>query len=863
MAKRSKKAPFREVGLDKGGKVIGAPDEGVQYDLSQILKDTPVTYNDDGTLQVEMPDGSLFIDTDPGTDDQSDSPNFDDNLAELLDDMELSHISSEILEGIRADEESRKDWLETRAKGISLLGLRIEEPRGDTGTSSAPLEGMATVRHPLLLEATVAFQAGARAELLPAKGPAKIRNDTPPGAPPGQVGVAPLDDLAQALETDFNHYLTAIAKEYVPDTDRMFFMVGFGGDGYKKLFHCPLRQRPVSESVDANDLIVSNAATDLSNCGRVTHKIKMRRSTMRRMQLIGAYRDVSLTQPMPSPGDPVEDEKAKIGGYRVDPIRPEDMEHQLYESYVELDLDRFAPKKLKGKHLPLPYKVTLDKDSRKVLEIRRNWREKDPMAHARRVFVQYPFIRGLGFYGLGFVHLLGNTTLALTAAWRLMLDAGMFANFPGFVYSKDVGRQLTNQFRCPPAGGIPLDVPLGKRIQDMIMPIPYKEVGPAFATFVTNVEDRAKKMAMATNVPVAEGKQDAPVGTTLALIEQATKLEASAFKRLHEAQAEEFQILVELFREDPEAMWRHNKQPAIPWHREQFLEAIDRYELVPVADPNNPTSLHRAMKGALLKTLQAANPTIYDAQAVDRRIMGIANIDPEGLFLPPPPPGQGDPMAQLVQAQLQARAQMMQLKAQETQLKAAIAAAQEQGKAADRASKEKIEGMKAQISYWQAQQDALMQRLKLTQEMYKHAHDAVVGERQQHLDHQFREKEAQRQHEMDMHLASQGQQHEASQADADRQHQANQSQADRNFQAGQSGAERKFNADQADQDRFQQTVESGAERQHQAQQSDADRQFQADQGDQDRQFQAQQSERQAQIKAKEAKAKPNKSGGKA
>jgi len=268
-----------------------------------------------GALHIDNADGTTTIDFNPSANDIEDQPEdkgHTANLAKKMSDDRLSNIASDLLEGVDRDEQSRKDWLNTRALGITLLGLQLEKPRSDTGAASAPLEGMSTVRHPLLLKATIEFQATARAELLPASGPVKVRNDstakpasatTPqavndpnnptPTLPPD---VSP-DELAQALERDLNHYLTVIATEYVPDTDRMLFSIGFGGDGFKKVYNCPLRNRPVSESIDAEDLIVSNAATDLSNCGRVTHRMRMKKSTLRRLQIMGAYRDIDLAPP--------------------------------------------------------------------------------------------------------------------------------------------------------------------------------------------------------------------------------------------------------------------------------------------------------------------------------------------------------------------------------------------------------------------------------------------------------------------------------------------------------------------------------------------------------------------------------------
>src|ERR1035437_10052030 len=286
----------------------------------------PDITHEDGAIKIKNGDGTVTIDFNeqPDADDGPEDTDFNKNLAKHIDDGELGSISTSLLEGIESDIQSRKEWVDTRSLGISLLGLKLEKPRSDAGSSSAPLEGMSVVRHPLLLEATVSFQATARAELLPASGPVKVRNDSP--TPPKSVSqdtsasqdladsMENKDDLSQALEKDMNHYLTNIATEYVPDTDRMLFYVGFGGDGFKKVYNCPLRRRPVSESIDAEDMIVSNAATDISNCGRVTHRIRMRKSILKRMQILGAYRDVELNQPAPAQTNAVDKKKESIAG---------------------------------------------------------------------------------------------------------------------------------------------------------------------------------------------------------------------------------------------------------------------------------------------------------------------------------------------------------------------------------------------------------------------------------------------------------------------------------------------------------------------------------------------------------------------
>lgn len=702
-----------------------------------VPDDNPSVTFHNGALKVVHDDGSATIDFNPdlADADQPDEGDFYRNIAGEIDDGELTKIASDLMTGIEYDEQSRKDWLETRARGITLLGLKLAEPRGDVGTSGAPLEGMSTVRHPLLLDATIRFQATARGELLPATGPVKVRNDqtaqpeAPPGSPPPPT-TAPsaesLDELGTALETDMNHYLTVTATEYVPDTDRMLFYIGFGGDGFKKVYNCPLRRRPVSESVDAEDIIVSNAATDIRNCGRVTHKIKMRPSVLKRMQIIGAYRDVSLSPPSPAETpNPVEIKKAEIAGVKPRPQRSEDADYTIYEVQCECDIVKFAPEQFKGKALPLPYIVTLEKESRQVLAVRRNWKEDDKECLAKQFFVQFPFIRGLGFYGIGLIHILGNVTIALTAIWREFIDSGMFANFPGTLHAKGAGRQLTNQMRVPPGGSLGVEVPPGMRIQDAVMGLPYKDLGAGFMSFSQHLEEVGQRLGQTAEINVGEGKQDVPVGTTMALIEQATKIMDSVHKRLHAAQGEEFGLLAERFREDPEAFWRHNKKTTMQWTKDQFIAALNRWELVPVADPNNPTSLHRIAKAVAILTLAQSYQQFFNISAVLKRIFRVVGIDAEGLFNAQPAPPPPDPRMEAIKAKAQAEAQMAQIQQFQAVLKAKQMQMDAQDKAADRASREKMEQMQIALEQLRVQQEAII-----------HAHDVVRDDRQAHADMQ-------------------------------------------------------------------------------------------------------------------------------
>lgn len=693
-----------------------------------ISKDPDDIFNEDGSQVTTNPDGSIVVDFNPKKEDGL-NQGFYQNLADgQIDDGELERIASELVSDIENDARSREEWLRIRERGIELLGYRLEDPRGDLGTSSAPLEGMSTVRHPLLSEAVLRFQANARGELLPAAGPVKVRTDMPP--PPNNMptGLQGVEDLAGALEKDFNHYLTTTANEYYPDTDRMLFLTGFGGLGIKKVYNCPIRRRPVSESVDASDLIVSNAVANLQSSGRITHRIKMRPSILKRMQLVGAYRDVDLPMSIAiaAPSNPVEKKIGEIQGIKpaTTTQRLDDLDQELYESYCELDIDGLEHKE-KGKvtGLRLPYKVTIHVASNTILEVRRNWLKTDPLFMPREYFVDYPFVPAFGFYPLGLVHILGNTTITLTAAWREMIDNGMFSNFPGFIYAKQAGRQLSNQFRVPPGGGIGLDTG-GGNIRDSIMPLPYKDVSAAFAGFIQHVEEYGQKLGSTAEMNIGEGKQDAPVGTTLALIEQATKLMDAVHKRLHASQAREFQLLKERFKEDPEAFWRFNRKPTFQWEKAQFLAALENSMIVPVADPNNPTSLHRIAKSTAIKQLQAASPLLYDARAVDERIMKVTGVDPEGLFLDQPAPPPPDPRLEAIKAkteQEQVRSRMTELQAK---IKAATSAQSSEDRAADRESRERIEEMKLEH-----------ERLRIQEEAIIHAFDAekVANQAQQQV----------------------------------------------------------------------------------------------------------------------------------
>lgn len=597
--------------------------------------DAPVVDEKNNIVRIEHGDGSITVSLDGnplGSEKPQKPAQWFDNLADRIDKEELSRITEELLRGIADDLQSRQEWIEDRAQGVRLLGLKIELPNVQGATDGAPVEGMSRVRHPLLLEAVLRFQANARGELLPADGPVKVRNDSTSQTPVANA-------VANALETDLNHYLTAVATEYYPDTDRMLFQVGFGGGGFKKVYKCPLRMRPVSESVDAEDLIVNQSATDLANAQRITHRVMMKPSTVRRMQLLGVYRDITLSDARAPESNSLDDEKRAQQGIAVTTLgRPEDREREIYECYCELDIKGFEHE-MAGKEsgLAVPYIVTIDHSSRECLSVVRNYGEDDkPLPIARKRFVLYPFVPGLGFYPIGLLHILGNTTNAVTAAWREMLDNGMYANFPGYLMADGGGRQNTNIFRVPPGGGAQIKTN-GMAIRDAVMPLPYKTEGMAATMdLVENMVETGRRLGGTAEVQVGEGRADVPVGTVLALIDQAVKMMSAVHKRIHAAQAEEFQLLKQLFKEDPDSFFQRGCKSRTQWDRESFLAALNNCDMVPQADPNTASSGERMMKIMGLMQLSSQAPQLYDPiKTHTAALSAMGWRDPQLFFIPP------------------------------------------------------------------------------------------------------------------------------------------------------------------------------------------------------------------------------------
>lgn len=718
--------------------------------LAVVIADDPDDVRVDhetGTIEVPQGDGVVVVHLDAArqqADDNDEDP-FYANLALAIPEGVLGRLAEDLHQAIDADDQSRQGNLVNYERALDLLGTELKEPKASVEDSGAAADGLSVVTNPLLLENCLKGWANAVGELLPAEGPAKIQDDGDPNAE--------RDELADAYERDMNHYLTVTASEYYPDTSSMLLWgTHLRGSGFKKVYRCPLRRRPVSESVDAKDLIVSNTKKDLRSCERVTHQIEMRPSVMQRMIMAKAYRKVDLGQPSGNTSG-VDEKIAGVQGTTAKPSRPEDQPYMVWESQCEFDLagygweDKKAPQAFRDDSVPVPYIVTLDKDSHKVLAVRRDWSEDDEDCQRKRLYLRYPYVPGPGFYGTGLLNILGNCSAAMTAAWRMALDTGMFANFPGGLVSKDASRQNSSVIKLAP-GEFPQIETGGKDIRATVMGLPFKDVTSGLLSLMDKIQAQANAAGAAAEVPVGEGLANVPVGTMLAAVEQATKVMGAAFKGMHVAQSEEIAMFVDLFRERPEDFWR-NCKTAKPdyWTEQKFGQAIGDYNLVPRSDPNVPSHIHRIAKAWALSQLYAvpALAGAMDPREGLRRILRAIKEDPNGLILPPPPAPTGpDPQTLLASAKVttaQAQATAAGAKAQTAQAEAAQApqqAAIEQQKdqtqrdiAAADLQKEQIihAGDMAKVAH-----DARMDQATHGLEVAKTAHDAAHDDRQHALD---------------------------------------------------------------------------------------------------------------------------------
>jgi hypothetical protein len=696
-----------------GGNIMrqGPPVPGngaAPVELPPLPVEPPPVIN--GLTLTEFDDGSVELSPlIKGTGTQNNSDKFEENLAT---EGMRGTLGSDLIQGIEADERSRSDYISNYTKGLDLLGLKVEEQTNTRGQR----RGVSRVNHTLLLESIVQFQSISRGEMMPAGGPCKVQ--TLGGAHQNA------DDLAQALEQDMNNYLTNVDKGNYPDFDRGLFALGYSGNLFRKPFFDPIRGIPVVRSIGVEDLIVSEDAADLDSALRVTQRAYMQPYLVKRYQENGTFLSIDL----PEGSGAVDQAKQKQGsimGVTTQNTRPGERDHTILSCYTDLDPLRDIGRDQKGAPSDqlLPYKVTIDKDSQRVLEIRRNWKKDDKLFVKRQRFVHYGLVPAFGFLCLGYLHLLGNQTKVLRAIWRLLVDAGMFANFPGGIKAKGI-RTATNEISPGPGEWVEADVPMGDDIRNLFMPMPYKDVSGIFVEFAKVISGDARSLGSAPLMEVGEGRTNIPVGTIMTMVEQSTQNMAAVHKRLHSAQAQELQLLRELFLEHPETLTRYCKDPARVAYTVEQLESAD---IVPASDPNIPSQMHRMMLATALMQVAANNP-LYDQRAVNLRAWRTVGVnDIESLMTPQ---GQGagtDPEALAKIAEFKQKADELAFKREDAKRKAAHELLEAQQEDRQRESEMELERMKAGAEMALAQLQNRTEQARLQLDAAK-----LVMQQQQH-----------------------------------------------------------------------------------------------------------------------------------
>ena len=589
-------------------------------------QETTIEYDDsDGGVIVEFKNPTEELLSDEQIEETDDE--FYRNLADEIDDDVLQDISQEVYDNFVADKDSRGEWESMFERGFDLLGLKLEE-------ASEPFEGACTAVHPVLIESAVKFQSKATQELFPASGPVKSQII-------GNVSEEK-EDQAQRVEEFMNYQVTDQMSEYFDEFERMLFHLPLIGSAFKKIYFDSGLNRPVSEFVPIDQFYVSYYATDLRRADRYTHVIYRSPVEMRRDVAAGMYGDVELPEASAPESSAMSQKMDNIMG--LSPSGDNDPQYVLLEQHCYLDLEGFEDEE----DIALPYIVTIEEKSRNILAIRRNYDKDDPRKEKKIFFTHYRFVPGFGFYGLGLIHFLGNLTMTATAAMRSLVDAGQFANLPGGFKAK--GMRIVGDNDPISPGEFKEVEATGNDISKMIINLPYKEPSQTLLQMLNFVTATAQKFADSTEQVIADGVNYGPVGTTMALLEASSKFFSAIHKRLHKSQKEEFKLLGRINYEYlPSESMCDIPNGTLKIYRDDFDGRID---IIPVSDPNIPSSAHRMMMAQLaLQLSQSSPPGMFDIEELNKTILNAANIPNLDKIMPSKPkPVPLDPVSDIAAA---------------------------------------------------------------------------------------------------------------------------------------------------------------------------------------------------------------------
>ena len=562
---------------------------------------------DDQSLEIEienpdsvtLADGSMEITITPG-DEQEDS-GFDANLAEDMDDGELANLASELVELVEADITSRKDWTETYVKGLDVLGMKYEE-------RTEPWNGACGVFSTVLTEAAIRFQSETITETFPAAGPVKTEI----------IGAIDRlkEEAADRVRDDMNFKLTEEMPEYRPEHERMLFNLGLAGAAFKKVYFDPALGRQTSIFVPAEDVIIPYGSSGARTAERVTHVMRKTKNDLRKLQVAGFYCDVELGEPVMSYTD-VEKKKADEQGYSL----TDDDRYQLYEIQTVLDL----PGHEDEDGIALPYIITIDKGTTKVLSIYRNWNEDDDTKQKRQHLVQYDYIPGFGAYGMGLIHIIGGYARAGTSLIRQLVDAGTLSNLPGGLKARGM-RVKGDDTPIAPGEFRDVDIPSGA-IKDNIMTLPYKEPSQVLLALLNQITDEGRRLGSIADMNVSDMSAQAPVGTTLALLERQLKIMGAVQARVHNSMKEEFKLLKGIIRDNTPSTYDYEPESG---DASAKREDYDMVEVIPVSDPNSSTMAQRIMQYQAVMQMAQAAPQIYNLPQLHRQmieVLGVKNAE--------------------------------------------------------------------------------------------------------------------------------------------------------------------------------------------------------------------------------------------
>ena len=550
-------------------------------------------------VAVETDDGGVVVDFEGSMTEDLIGPEHNGNLAEFLEESDLDEMGSELVSDFESDRTSRKEWSRSYVKGLDLLGMKIEE-------RTQPWEGASGVFHPLLSEAIVRFQAQAMGEIFPASGPVRTKI----------VGKQTKEKNAQAkrVEHEMNYMLTEEMTEYRDEMEQMLFRLPLAGSAFKKVYYDPIMERPCSMFVPAEDFVVSYGASDLMSCSRYTHVMKKTENQVKELMVSGFYRDIDLPEPTVDESD-IQDKYDEMEGNES--VYEEDDRYTILEMHVDIEL----PEPFQDKDgLARPYVVTIDKSSRTILSIRRNWYETDPKKIKRQHFIHYRYLPSLGFYGTGLIHLIGGLAKSATSILRQLIDAGTLSNLPaglkarGLRIKGDDSPLMPGEFRD-------VDVP-GGAIRDSITFIPYKEPSSVLYQLLGNIVEEGRRIGSIADVQVGNMNPNAPVGTTLALLERSMKVMSGVQARLHASLKKELRILAKCI---------HDFMPSDYVYETdgEFSRTKDfdgRVDVIPVSAPNASTMAQRVTQYQSALQLAQQAPQLYDMGKLHRQMLEVLGI---------------------------------------------------------------------------------------------------------------------------------------------------------------------------------------------------------------------------------------------